>query len=95
MFSANINNENFDILKDTVDNNEICRIMFIVWWLSKLNSSSLGVYMYPEGLFWLVWDHGRYVIVKISIQHVKISPLKRFGVRYLFKIRNLLIRYST
>ena len=22
MFSANINNENFDILKDTIDNNE-------------------------------------------------------------------------
>ena len=51
--------------------------------------------MYPEGLFWVIWDHERYVIVKFSIQHVKISPLKRFRVRYSFKIRNLLIRYST
>ena len=69
--------------------------MLIVWWLFQLNSSSLGVHMYPEGLFWVIWDHERYVIVKFSIQHVKISPLKRFRVRYSFKIRNLLIRYST
>ena len=53
------------------------------------------MYKFPEGLFWLVFDHVRYVIVKLSIQHVKISPLQRFRVHYLFKIKNPLIRHST